>query len=120
MKAIMPVKDNNDWEAELNPRFGRTPYFAVVDLEEESLEFIKNSAQNAASGAGVEAAQLVADQKADIMFTPNIGPKAFSGLQSLNLEIYMAKGTIEKAVKDYKNDELKKVSKPTNRAYHDH
>lgn len=120
MKAIMPVKNNNRWEAELNSRFGRTPFFAVVNIEEDKLEFIDNTAQNAPSGAGVEAAQIVADQKADLMFTPNVGPRAFSGLKKLNMKIYLANGTIKEAVEAYKNDELEEVNEPTNEAKHDH
>lgn len=120
MKAIMPVKNDNGWKAELNPRFGRTPFFAVVDLDKEKIEFVNNTAQNAASGAGVEAAQLVADQKADLMFTPNVGPRAFRGLEKLNMQIYLAQGNIKEAVEAYKNDELEEVNEPTNEAQHDH
>ena len=120
MEVIMPVKNNNGWEAELNPRFGRTPFFAVVNIEKNSLEFINNTAQNADSGAGVEAAQLVADQDSDFMFTPNVGPRAFSGLKKLNMKIYLANGTIQEAVEDYKNDELEEVNEATNKAQHDH
>ena len=120
MKVIMPVKNDNGWEAELNPRFGRTPFFAVVNIEEEELEFIDNTAQNAPSGAGVEAAQIVADQKADLMFTPNVGPRAFTGLEKLHMKIYLANGTIKEAIEAFKNDELEEVSEPTNEAQHDH
>lgn len=116
----MPVKNDNGWEAELNPRFGRTPFFAVINIDNDELEFINNTAQNAPSGAGVEAAQIVADQKADLMFTPNVGPRAFSGLEKLNMKVYLAEGTIKEAVTAYKNDELKEVNKPTNEAQHDH
>lgn len=120
MKVIMPVKNDNGWEAELNSRFGRTPFFAVVNMDKDELEFINNTAQNAPSGAGVEAAQIVADQKADLMFAPNVGPRAFSGLEKLNMKIYLANGSIKNAVKAYKNDELEELSEPTNEAKHDH
>ncbi|MFW6028801.1 MAG: NifB/NifX family molybdenum-iron cluster-binding protein [Halanaerobiales bacterium] len=120
MKAIMPVKNNNGLDAELNPRFGRTPFFAVVDIDSEEVEFVNNSAQNAASGAGVEAAQIVADQKADLMFTPRIGPRAFTGLNKLKMKVYLAEGSIKDAIDAYKNDELEEVDKPTNAAQHDH
>lgn len=118
MRAIMPVKEENGWDSELNPRFGRTGFFAVVDLDQDKIEFIENKASNAASGAGVQAAQFVADQDVDIMFTPNVGPKAFSGLNRLNLKIFLANGKVKEIIRSYKNGELKEANEPTNEAQH--
>jgi predicted Fe-Mo cluster-binding NifX family protein len=48
----------------VDPRFGRSPYIAFVDLEKGQLEALANPFENASDGAGVEAAQWVLDKGA--------------------------------------------------------
>ncbi|MGM0370864.1 MAG: NifB/NifX family molybdenum-iron cluster-binding protein, partial [Bacillota bacterium] len=107
--------DDKGFKTKLDARFGRASYFAVVDTENDNLEFIANGAKNASSGAGVQAAQTVADAGVDVLISGNIGPKAFDGLQRTDLEIYSAKEeSIEQVIKDYQANNLTKLDSPTN------
>ncbi|HZX10167.1 MAG TPA: NifB/NifX family molybdenum-iron cluster-binding protein, partial [Acidobacteriota bacterium] len=40
-----------DFSAQVDPRFGRSPYFIIVDSETMDFEAINNSSADAASGA---------------------------------------------------------------------
>ncbi|MGM0502567.1 MAG: NifB/NifX family molybdenum-iron cluster-binding protein [Bacillota bacterium] len=118
MKIVVTTVDNNGLEAKLDSRFGRASYFAVVDTTDNSVEFIANDAKNASSGAGVQAAQTVADTGADVLISGNIGPKAFTGLNKTEIEIYSAsEKSVAEVIEDYKAGELEELEGATKSAH---
>jgi predicted Fe-Mo cluster-binding NifX family protein len=48
-------------EAPVDPRFGRCPFFTVVETDEMTAESIPNSSAGSSGGAGIQAAQAVSD-----------------------------------------------------------
>ena len=50
-------------DAPMDPRFGRCPFFVIVDTESMSEISIANSNVNATSGAGIQAAQEIAAEE---------------------------------------------------------
>jgi predicted Fe-Mo cluster-binding NifX family protein len=58
-------------------RFGRCPFFLLIDPETLSLEAIKNPNIALGGGAGTQSAQLMANKGASVVLTGNCGPKAF-------------------------------------------
>lgn len=54
-----------DLDAQVDPRFGRCEYFVVVDLETELIESLDNQAAMMSGGAGIQAAQMVANLGVD-------------------------------------------------------
>jgi predicted Fe-Mo cluster-binding NifX family protein len=115
MKIAITASDNNGFEAKVDSRFGRAPYFAIVDIDNMSIDFIDNPAVGAAGGAGVLAAQVVADQGVEGLISGNYGPKAFSGLTAANIKLYsFVEGTINKAIEELRADKLVELSQPTN------
>ncbi len=115
MKIIVTAKNNSGIESELDPRFGRANYFVIVDTESMDVNFIDNSAAEASSGAGVGAAQLVADQKVEVVISGNFGPKAFNGLNAANIRLYASNsGTLAEVVEEYNKGNLKQLSNATN------
>ena len=118
MNIAVTAVDNAGLEAKLDSRFGRAAYFAIVDTSDDSVEFIKNDAKNASSGAGVQAAQTVADADVDVLISGNIGPKAFDGLNRTDMEIYSApEESIEEVVEDYEAGNLEELNSATNDAH---
>ena len=67
----------NSLDAQLDPRFGRCPYFVIVDLESMQFEAIPNDASGAMGGAGIQAAQTIAGKGVTVLITGNVGPNAF-------------------------------------------
>jgi len=86
-------------------RMGRAPTFTIVEVDVDTgeikkVEVVKNPGYEAGSGAGVKAAQAIADAKANIYIGPNPGPNAYAALQYLGVKVFTLVGVkVEEAVK---------------------
>jgi predicted Fe-Mo cluster-binding NifX family protein len=110
--AVSATSGNLD--AQIDPRFGRCLYFVIVDPETMKFETIKNTSQSAPSGAGIQAAQIVANTGAEVVLTGNVGPNAFQALSSLGIKIITGVlGTVREAVEKFKSGQLTGTSAPT-------
>jgi len=100
-----------DFSAQVDPRFGRSPYFIIVDSETMDFEAINNSSADAASGAGIQAAQLVANKGVKLILTGSCGPNAFQTFQAAGVEIIVGvSGSVKQAVQQYKSGNLNQTS----------
>jgi len=106
-----------DIESEINARFGRCPYFLIIEIEDKEIKEVKaieNTAAAQAGGAGITAAQIVADQEVEAVITTNIGPRAFDVFSQLGIKIYQAEqGKVKDVIAQFIEGELKEVSVPT-------
>ncbi|MGQ9723706.1 MAG: NifB/NifX family molybdenum-iron cluster-binding protein [Candidatus Jordarchaeum sp.] len=104
----------NSLDAPVNPRFGRCPYFIIVDSETMQFEAIPNMASGAVGGAGIQAAQIIASKGAKVLITGNVGPNAFQALSAAGIKIVTgAYGTVREAVEKYMRGELRGTNAPT-------
>jgi predicted Fe-Mo cluster-binding NifX family protein len=104
----------NSLDAQIDPRFGRCSYLVIVDSETMQFEAIPNMAAGAAGGAGIQAAQTIANKSVKLLITGNVGPKAFQALSAAGIEVTTgAFGTVREAVEKYKRGELSKTGAPT-------
>ncbi len=96
--------------------FGRCPYFVFVEIENKKIKeekTMKNMATAYSGGAGISAAQFVANEKVDAMISGAVGPKAFGVLQQLGIKIYGASGgTVKENVDLFIEGKLKEVTTP--------
>jgi len=95
-------------DAMVDQRFGRAGCFVMVDPDTMDFEVVDNK-QNvqAAAGAGIQAAQLVAEHGAEAVLTGNCGPKAFRTLKVAGIEVFMGlNGTVKEATAAYKSGAL--------------
>lgn len=105
---------SNSLDAQIDPRFGRCPYFVIVNTENMSFEALPNASQEAAHGAGIQAAQKVVGKGVQVVLTGNVGPNAFHALSSAGIKIVTdVFGTVRGAVERYKQGELKETGAPT-------
>jgi predicted Fe-Mo cluster-binding NifX family protein len=101
-------------DANVDSRFGRCPYFVIVDSDTMEFNAITNDSSNAAHGAGIQAAQTVANMGVNLVITGNVGPNAFNVLAASGMKIVTgASGTVREAVEQYKNGQLTEVGNPT-------
>lgn len=100
-------------EAEVDQRFGRCKYFIIVDMESMEFESLSNENIMASGGAGIQAAQTIANKGIDAVITGNVGPNAFQTLSAAGIKIFTgARGTIKEAINKYKKGELKETGGP--------
>jgi len=101
-------------DAQLDPRFGRCPYFVIVDSETMQFEAVPNMAAGATGGAGIQAAQTITSRGVEVLITGNVGPNAFQALSAAGIKIMTgAFGTVMEVVEKYKKGELKDTGAPT-------
>ena len=105
-------------DASVDPRFGRCQYFVFVDSETMEYEAMPNPSIGASSGAGIQAAQTVADKGAGVVITGQVGPNAIQTLGATNISIVTgASGTVSNAIEQYKSGGLQQSGGPTVPAY---
>jgi predicted Fe-Mo cluster-binding NifX family protein len=104
----------NSLDASVDPRFGRCPYFIIVDSETMQFEVVPNPALGAIGGAGIQAAQIIASKGAKVVITGNVGPNAFQALSAAGIKIITGVyGTVREVVEKYRRGELKETNSPT-------
>jgi predicted Fe-Mo cluster-binding NifX family protein len=88
---------------EVDPRFGRCPYFIIAEAETEAFEAVANSSAAAAGGAGISAAQTVVKKGVEAVLTGNCGPKAHQVFSSAGVKVITGvSGKIKDAIAEYK------------------
>jgi len=103
----------NDLEAVVDPRFGRAPYFVIVETDDMSFAALANEAADASGGAGPAAAQAVADAGAQAVVTGNCGPNAHRTLEAAGIKVFLgAAGTVREAVERYLGGEYGEATEP--------
>jgi predicted Fe-Mo cluster-binding NifX family protein len=98
---IAVTSQAKDLSGDIDPRFGRTRYFLLVDTETMGFEVVENK-QNLAllQGAGIQAAQTLAQHQPEVLLTGNCGPKAFKTLQAAGIKVVVGVGgKIENAIR---------------------
>ncbi len=81
----------------VNPAFGRTPTFTVVDVENGEIvnvQVVPNPGYSQPRGAGVTAAQFVIDQGADVVISGQFGPNSSQVLQAAGIRMHSAPPTM--------------------------
>jgi predicted Fe-Mo cluster-binding NifX family protein len=105
----------------MDPRFGRCQYLIIVDTESTQHEAIQNPAMNAGGGAGIQAAQLVANKGVEVVLTGNVGPNAYHTLSTADIKIVVGLAGIaaRQAIEDFKAGKLAYVAGPSVDAHYD-
>lgn len=96
----------SDKGSSIDERFGRCPFFIIVDTDKMDFEAIENEHKKDSHGVGPQVIQMLSDMDVDAVITGNVGPNAYRTLNSANIEIYEDTGKVSTAVEKLKNDEL--------------
>lgn len=91
----------------MDPRFGRCQYFCIYDTETKESNFVINNAINISGGAGIQAANQVIRENAEVVITGNLGPNASQVLENSNIKVYLVEiRKISDIIDDYINNKL--------------
>ena len=95
-----------DLDSAVDPRFGRAACLFIIDSDSGMpLEMIDNSqGRDAAQGAGIAAAALVADKGVAVILTGRVGPKAMPVVEKAGIRVVSdVSGTVREAVAKFRN-----------------
>lgn len=97
----------------VDPRFGRCPYFLIVNPETMSFEALENPSVTLGGGAGIQSAQLMADRDVEVVLTGNCGPNAFRTLQAAGIRVLTGvRGPAGEAVEQFKSGAFPAAAEP--------
>lgn len=100
---IVVTSQGPDLDSPMDYRFGRAPYFVVVDPDTMQYEAHPNPAAMAPGGAGPQAASFIASLGANVVVTGEVGPNALPALQALGIRVVTGiGGTVREAVEAFK------------------
>ena len=85
--------DSNDENAMMDLRFGRCPFFALVDDQGGVRSFLPNDAAGASMGAGIGAAQELIRAGVEGVVTGQVGPKAMEILEAADIAVFLLDGS---------------------------
>jgi len=111
MKIAISSKEK-DLNGEVDSVFGRCPYFLIVEIEDKKIkgfEAIENTNAEQAGGAGISAAQTVAEKDVDAVISGNIGPRALDVLRQFNMKIYNGSGSIDDVLQKFIDGKLETI-----------
>jgi len=113
MKIVITAQ-GQDVSSQVDPRFGRAEWLILVDSETGRTEAHDNTVNlNAASGAGIQTAQNIAQLGAEVVITGNIGPNAFRALAAAKIKNYLCPmTTVQEALEAYRAGKLEEVTGP--------
>lgn len=110
VKVAVSVKSNN-LNSEVSDIFGRSPYFIIAEIVDgkiEKTEIIENKSTDQMGGAGISAAQLIAEKDVKNVIIGNIGPRASDILSQFNIAIYYGKGVAKDVLQQFIEGKLKR------------
>jgi len=97
----------------VDQRFGRCPYFVIVEIEDKKIKEVKaieNIAAAQSGKAGISAAQTIAEEEAEAVITGNLGPNASDVLEQFEIKAYQSSGKIKDAVNEFIEGKLNEIT----------
>lgn len=104
----------NSLDSEVSMVFGRCAYFIIADIENGEVKGfspIENSAMNERGGAGIKAAQLVANSEVNALISGAVGPNAFEILKQVGIILYKPEsGSVKDNLKLFSENKLGEIT----------
>jgi len=95
-------------------RFGRCPYFLIIDTDTMQYEAIENPNIALGGGAGIQSAQLMSEKGVTAVLTGNCGPNAFNVFGQAGIQVIVGlSGPVRTAVEQFKTGALSSASGPS-------
>ena len=104
------------FESQIDARFGRCVYFVIAEVKDKKIEEIKsieNPSINVGGGAGISAAELVANEGVKAVITGNVGPRAISVFSQFGIKVYSATGKVKDALDKFVEGKLEELGSAT-------
>ena len=109
MKLAIALKEN-DYNSSVDERFGRAPFFIIIDSDTKEFEIIENEAKDEATGAGLKAVKNLLKYEIDTIIAGEIGPKAGELIYDLEIPTFKFKDLekVDEIIKAFNENTLEK------------
>jgi predicted Fe-Mo cluster-binding NifX family protein len=121
VRIVIPVEDTNGLNARLSQHFGRAPYFAVVELDENrkvlNLQMVPNKSEH--FGGMGQPPQIIMSLRPNAVITYGMGFRALNMFQSANVAVLQtSKDFVKDVIEAYNKDELVELTEGCHHARH--
>ncbi len=120
-RIVIPVEDESGLEAQVAQHFGRAPYFAVVDLDENDQVLSVKTEPNTGEhmgGTGHPHENLLA-LKPDVIIAFGMGPGGLHSFQNAGVTVLKAEdATVKETINSFKAGKLTELAGGCEHAHH--
>jgi len=121
VRIVIPVLDESGLNARLSEHFGRAPYFAVVELDENGRISNQRTVPNVGEhfGGSGRRADFILQLKPNAIITYGMGPRGLNIYQSVRVAVLRANAnTVKEVIAAYNKDELEELTEGCHQARH--
>ena len=121
VRITIPIEDANGLNARLSQHFGRAPYFAVVELDENGkvldLQTVPNKSEH--FGGMGKPPETIIRLRSNAVITYGMGPRALNMFQNANVAVLQtSKDFVKDVIEAYSKDELVELTEGCHHARH--
>ena len=120
-RLVVPVVDESGLNAMLSEHFGRAPYFAVIDLDENGIILSQKTVSNVSEhfGGTGRPPDRILQFRPNALITYGMGPRALRIFQDARVAVLRANtSTVKGVIAAYNNDELEELTEGCHHAQH--
>ena len=117
-RMAIPIMEDNGLDSSVSLHFGSAPYFVFIEVEEGqivSLNVKENEGARLSHKKGIQAANLLVDEKVDVVLAGSVGEGPFHVLGDNLIQIYYLPKSVEirEAIRLLNQNLLEKMVSPT-------
>ena len=121
VRIVVPVLDEKGIDAQLSEHFGRAPYFAIIDLDDEGHVIGQGTISNTSEhfgGVGNPSDRILQLQPRALI-TYGMGPRALRLFQNAGVAVLRSNvNNVREVVRAYNNNELEELTQGCHHARH--
>ncbi len=121
VRIVIPVLEESGLNARLSEHFGRAPYFAVIELDENGRVLNQRTVPNVGEhlGGSGRRADFILQLKPNAIITFGMGPRGLNIYQSVRVAVLRANAnTVGEVIAAYNKDELEELTECCHQARH--
>lgn len=120
-RIVVPVLDEKGIDAHLSEHFGRAPYFAIIDLDDEGHVIGQGTISNTSEhfGGVGNASDRILQLQPRALITYGMGPRAIRLFQNAGVAVLRSDvNNVREVVRAYNNNELEELTQGCHHARH--
>ncbi|PVX25503.1 MAG: dinitrogenase iron-molybdenum cofactor biosynthesis protein [Candidatus Bathyarchaeum sp.] len=121
VRIVVPVSDEKGIDSQLSQHFGRAPFYAIIDLDDDGNVIGQGTISNTSEhfgGVGLPPDRILQLQPKALV-TYGLGSKALKMFQDAGVAVLRTEAsTVREVVTAYKNNELQELTQGCHHAHH--